>query len=429
MAQEGPSCCQKILALETAHAAKQLFQDHELALRISVSLAARLTNVVSTAISYLGSNLHHFDTYSIPTEQPAASTSLQLIKTPPMTYQQVQALSDSAASVCTLWVADSGDFVASTHVTEALATMANLTKLHLTVSRGRYGDPTDFQPLAQLSMLQDLALQCNDGYNTCEGVVMRNRHTLRKVILMAYAWSASTYSSLQAVAQLDFLSISIRGLDTEQAHAFGSITAEVFRLNLHGTIRENALAALNSSSPAVCELTVWDLDQAFSLPQLPSLQRLTIVSCGGFSGKGLENFASVTQLTLVDQIAISGEGLQYVIRKALPALEAIALYMTLNYGRDCRLSELALNALLSGPHLKLIDLRGITDLTDNRVTQLKGAVQNKQARGVMQPCVTLVLSPFFDFEPVRRTTVQRMFVPNLFVWPAGTHVAHKTVIT
>ena len=147
--------------------------------------------------------------------------------------------------------------------------MANLTKLHLTVSRGHYGDPTDFQPLAQLSMLQNLALQCNDDYNKCEGVLMRNRQTLRKVTLTAHAWSASTYSSLQAVAQLDFLNISIKGIDIEQAQAFGSITAEVFRLNLHGMIREGALAALNSNSPAVHELTLWNLDQAFSLPHLP----------------------------------------------------------------------------------------------------------------------------------------------------------------
>ena len=93
---EGSFHCQGILAAEIARASKQLFHHHELALRISVSSAASAINVVPTAISYLGSNLHHFDTYSIPTEQPAASTNFQLMKTSPMTYQQVQDLSLTA---------------------------------------------------------------------------------------------------------------------------------------------------------------------------------------------------------------------------------------------------------------------------------------------------------------------------------------------
>ena len=171
----------------------------------------------------------------------------------------------------------------------------------------------------------------------------------------------------------------------------------------------------------------------------PSLLRLTFVSCGGFSGKGLETLSTVTQLTLLDQVAISGEGLQHVFRKALPALEAIALHVTQVHGKGCCLKYgLGLNALLSGSHLKLIDLRGTTGLTDRHVTQLKHAIQIKQARGVMQPSVTLVLSVFFnltaahskfsDAQLVLQRTVQRMFVPNLFAWP-GTCIANKTVIT
>ena len=265
LSQEGPSYSQEVFALEIAHASKRLYQDHELALRISVSSAA---DAMPTAIRHLGTNLHHFDTYSIPTEQPAASTNLQLASASAMTYSQVQALSGSAASVCTLWMCERGNqsFVGPMRVIEAVATMTKLTKLHLMVSGGFYRGPTDFRPLTQLSMLQDLALQCYDACNSCEGVLSWNRLTLRKVTLTANAWSASTYRSLQAVAQLDFLSISIRRLDTEQAHAFGSITAELFRLNLHDAIGGNELATLNSSRPAVHELTVWKLGQTFSLP-------------------------------------------------------------------------------------------------------------------------------------------------------------------
>ena len=436
MTQEGPSYCQEVLAFEIAHASKQLSQDHDLALRISVSSA---TDAVPTAISYLGNNLHYFDTYSIPTEQPANSTNLQLAKGLAMTYPQVQALSGSAASVCTLWVSDRGNqaFVAPVLVTEAIATLANLTKLHLMVSRGVDGDPTDFQPLAQLSMLQDLALQCCDDYSSCEGVLICNRQTLRKVILTAYAWSASTYRSLPAVAQLAFLSIRIRGLDIAQAHAFGLITAEVFRLSLHGVIGGDELAALNSSRPAVHELTVWKLDQTFSLPQLPSLQRLTFMSREKFSYTGLRTFSNVTQLTLVDQVAICGEGLQHVIKKSLPALEAIALHVTHEYRTGCCFSQHVLNALHSGPHLKVIDLRGVAGLTDKHVTELQGALRNKQARGDVQPRITLLLSRFFNLtvprrifsaaEPVLQRKVQSMFLPNLFVRPDSC-IVNKIVI-
>ena len=47
-----------------------------------------------------------------------------------------------------------------------------------------------------------------------------------------------------------------------------------------------------------------------------------------FNYTGLGVCPNVTQLTLVDQVAISGGGLQHVITRALPALEAIALRMT-----------------------------------------------------------------------------------------------------
>lgn len=51
----------------------------------------------------------------------------------------------------------------------------------------------------------------------------------------------------------------------------------------------------------------------------------------------------------------------------------------------------ALNALHFGQNLQYIDLRGVSGLTQERITQLEGALRRKQCKNIVQPEVTIRL--------------------------------------
>ena len=91
----------------------------------------------------------------------------------------------------------------------AIANFTSLTRLHLTLTLS--ATAADFQPLAQLSLLEDLALQCPVDVNSasCSGVLSSSRATLRAVVLTAGSWDAKTYRSLQGSTQLDEVCIRI----------------------------------------------------------------------------------------------------------------------------------------------------------------------------------------------------------------------------
>lgn len=119
-------------------------------------------------LALLGQNLHQFDTWHVPTQQPAigVETGKSELASP-----YARALMGSRASVATLCV--SGPLAAiSTNpceasrklgergvpnigVVAALASMTNLTTLHLSTTDQHQA--IDYQPLTQLSLLRDLA--------------------------------------------------------------------------------------------------------------------------------------------------------------------------------------------------------------------------------------------------------------------------------
>ena len=231
-------------AKQVARFAQLLHLQQQLALRVSFEAATDTTILPPPGVlQQLQACLYQFDTYSIPTEQPAASRTLSAETNSKITYDHLWYLSNTnRKSICTFSISTDHDFEVSSSVKAgiigALAPMmSTLTKLHLTIRDSFFLSTIDFQPLAQLGLLTDLALQIVHKVPTCcDGVLRSNRQTLQSVTLTAGSWTAATYGSLQHIAQLKVLTITIMEVDAAQAQALGGVKAELFRLTLHGAV-------------------------------------------------------------------------------------------------------------------------------------------------------------------------------------------------
>ena len=431
-----------------------LLQRHQLTLGISIEPVTNTTIVLpASVLRQLGTFLCCFDTYTIPTDQPAAIrttnagvssfTSINLGLTSAVTVNHILDLSDSDPSDCTFCIAT--DHPDPWHpspvnyrntLTAVVASMANLTKLHLTIADSFSLSGIDFQPLAQLLLLEDLALQVFGWREPecCSGVLRSNRQTLQFVTLTADSWTAATYRSLQQIVQLKTLTISIINANTAQAQALKGVTAELFRLtlqNIHGAQLDDTLQALQDNEPAgVHELTLRNQQCCDTCrpPLLPFLQSLTLRECRSLTGKSLPSYPRVTQLVIIDCPGVTGDGLQHIIRKALPALQDISLHISARNDQAMHMSLRALNALHFGQNLRHIDLRGVSGLTLDRLAKFDYTMQRKQRQKKAQPYVTVLMPR----QPLDKPTavfdsLPTICLPNLFQLPAP--CSYKLLIT
>lgn len=289
VAYDMDAVCQLACAQHITRLASWLLQHHQLTLQISVHPPKPGTVIPSAGIlQLLQDHLHHFDLYSLPTAQAAVSQSISDPYSLRVGASEFGAISHSQASVFTCYIdgdidMEDPDYVVyPIHYTiAAMGRMKCLTKLHITFSPiADFNVKANFQLLAQLSCLTDLALQCLDTETSCEGVLQSSKQTLCQVTLTALSWAAATYFSLQDMPGLDKLTISVLDMTGAQAEALQGVRACTFDLRLYGSAQGSALVALSACPPNIHDLTIWPLPYSvmplLCLPELPSLQRLTI---------------------------------------------------------------------------------------------------------------------------------------------------------
>lgn len=340
-------------------------------------------------------HLHQFDLYSVLPQHPAVSEASSVTTTPFAAPEHFEAVAYSQTSVCTCFLpVYASPMHAVARILTAMGSMQCLSKLHITLSPDYGVEEVDFQMLAQLSCLEDLALQCSAAGGSCQGVLQSNRQTLHSVTLSATSWSVATYNSLQDVPRLDNLTISIVNITHGQAQALGGITASAFDLKLLKSPEGWALETLNACQPRIHALTVWPAPYSLlCLPELPSLQHLNLADSGFgyFTGTSLHSYPHVTQLTFINCPCITGDGLQHIIRQALPGLKSVSFHATTSGHQKFELSLRALDAFQFGRNLQYIDLRGISGLTKERVAKLEKALHRKQRKNAVQPMITILL--------------------------------------
>ena len=79
-----------------------------------------------------------------------------------------------------------------------IGSLKRLTKLHLAV----FASDVNFEPLAQLGFLQDLALRTWGPQASCEGVLSSSKEALSSLRLDAVSWNAATYSCISQLPNL-----------------------------------------------------------------------------------------------------------------------------------------------------------------------------------------------------------------------------------
>lgn len=279
-----------------------------------------------------------------------------------------------------------------------IAQLRSLTKLHLT---GDFrNSPFTFEPLSQLSSLQDLGLHTFVDTTSCAGVLESSRNALRYVSLAAVSWSLNTYTAMQQIPFLDRLTIKLWRPTADQAALLTSLTAEFIHLDTHQVqhLVGQPLRTLTRAIPAfqVQKLTLWNVNNisCHELASLPSLKSLTIAKSLELTGTRFNTHAGVTELILANCPSVGRPGVQHIISTAFPGLKTCAVQCWGNHsGGNERLAS-ALQPLSRGRNLTCVDLRGVKNLGENAIKKLQSAFQQVQAMGRAEPLVTLYLPVF-----------------------------------
>lgn len=275
--------------------------------------------------------------------------------------------------------------ISNSQILTSIAAFTSLTKLHLTLI------DADLQPLAQLSSLQDLALQVQYQQSaSCAAVLDSNRHTLQSVVLSAHSWSFETYWGLHIVANLDTVVTDFKWLDSVAMPYLAGISARLVRWIVRGHINSVTVEALNTAK--VHHLTLFCLCDTFwqEMAGSTSLQRLTVLDSEVSSNEGVGVFPNLTELTLINCHRVSALGVKHWLTKALPALASLSFWAR-DSGRKLRLSRSALEAMASGSRLVAVDLRGVSLLTDESLIRMQNAFFKKQAHGKVHSHVRVLL--------------------------------------
>ena len=169
--------------------------------------------------------------------------------------------------------------------------------------------------LAQLSSLEDLALQCREDLSCCVMVLAASQRTLQQVTLASKAWDTPTYRSLQHLKRLRNLTLKVDSMSLENAEALAKLRQSgemslMLRKCMdleHGVIQElsrdgfcmtclllreasrsqveelQTMAALQTLVIACPELDVNVCD----LQPQPNLQQLFVIGCHGVTDNGM----------------------------------------------------------------------------------------------------------------------------------------------
>ena len=266
----------------------------------------------------------------------------------------------------------------------AIANFTSLTRLHLTLTLS--STAADFQPLAQLSLLEDLALQCPVDVNSvsCSGVLSSSRTTLRAVLLKAGSWDAEIHRSLQGSTQLEKVCIRVLWLWDTAALELGKVKANCMQLVILklDQCSSSALRALTAHKPCVRELACRDMPDDFTvyLQQMPNLERLYLLDARLFTGRHLQSHPTLSRLFIKhDSNHILTADLGRIIQK-LPAL--VYLQLESVRGQDPDYIELA-----SAKKLQTLCLQGPDMLTNESMSRLHWAFHKSQKEDAAQPCV------------------------------------------
>ena len=200
----------------------------------------------------------------------------------------------------------------------AIGALQHLTRLHLSILAR-----TDFEPLGQLTGLQDLALQSDSHSASACDVIRSNSATLQHVILSSRGWDAATLSALVDLPKLRTVTIKVLSLTVDDAsiisHLLRPESVQVM-LRKSAKMLPEAFKVLTTGQASITHLELWELQNSCfcELQSVQSLTSLTVVRpSAGFTGEGLKAQPSLDTLRLVSCFFLTDDGLRSLLASAL----------------------------------------------------------------------------------------------------------------
>jgi len=197
------------------------------------------------------------------------------------TEAQVEALPSASQSLQTLCISEHVYSQTSPAPIQAqissVAALSNVTKLHLTIR----GQP-DFRPLAPLTKIEDLALQCSGNSSDCSQVIDSNRLGLQSLIIASRSWTDSTYAAAANVETLRTTVIKVEILTEAGAALVANLVHPGSVQVLIGCchqMSQRAFLLLSSGRAKITVLELWrtDADQCNRLQTMHSLHKMTLM--------------------------------------------------------------------------------------------------------------------------------------------------------
>ena len=299
----------------------------------------------------------------------------------------------------------------------AIAELQHLTRLHLSIKAR-----TDFEPLAQLSGLQDLALQSDSRSASACGVLNSSRQTIQRVILTSRGWDTATLSALDTLPRLRTVTIKVLSLAVEDAivlsHLLQPDSIQIMLRKCSKTAPE-AFTILSSSQANITHLEVWEMENAClcKLQSMQSLTGLTIVRPStDFTGEALVSQPNLDTLRLVSCFALTDDGLRSLLAAA-PLVKMLLIQQELQHTCPTQLSDsdtLTKHGLVSiaqASNLVYLDLQGVK-ITRGGEKLLESTLCAQQKAGKLLPAVAMVLPKFSE------RYGDNVFTPECLHYPA-----------
>ena len=207
----------------------------------------------------------------------------------------------------------------------SIAALSNLTKLHLSMC----GQP-DFRPLAQLTKIEDLALQCGGNSSDCSQVIESNRHGLQSLTIASISWTDSTYVAAASVEALRTVVVKVRIMTEAGAALVANLLRPGSVQLLIGCCHEmsqQAFLLLSSGQAKITVLEVWHIDaiQCNRLRTMQSLRKMTLsvpqLNATNTIFRALQ--PQLTDLRLISCLQLTYCAVANIVQR-LPALQHLA---------------------------------------------------------------------------------------------------------
>ena len=274
---------------------------------------------------------------------------------------------------------------------EAMSSLTHLTRLHLTLT----ATAAEFDPLSQLSLLQEVGLQCYCQLACCKGVLSSCKDSLCIVTLAAVTWDGATYGALGCIRQLDMLIIKVETMAVDQAEQLQTVEAKLFEMAIFecGHMQPAAMQMLATVGSNIHCLTMWKLEDVCCqhMHQLPCLKKLTVIDSPHLTGGTFQVQPTVLQLIFIGSCSVSAEGLYHMLKLAFPALKSLSIISPDGdvEALALQLDTQAMQVLSFGRNLEALELRGLRGLSNASIAALHQAFHWKQLCGQAQPHIAI----------------------------------------